>query len=254
MRRAVALTQGAGHISETELVCHCLEDALVALGRGVSGLYVSLRTEAEAHLGILLITNADIDVGHQVAHDGLCLSRRPEFLAVVKVAAYGNAGTTCGLERHTQTLGSLRADGGSDAAPMEPVGIAEDGVEVKVLGLCLADTAVGTVVDNLAGTHAGSRLEIVDAHARSAADDEVGVDTIPLQCIYSGLAHLVGGQLRHKIGLMTIIGQADGHIGLASAIGGIETVCLDNTRIVVSREAKHYFAHRDDLCHIERCH
>ena len=46
-------------------------------------------------------------------------------------------------------LGSLVADGRSNAGPVEPGSTFHDGVEVEILRISLSDRAVGTVVDNL---------------------------------------------------------------------------------------------------------
>ena len=87
----------------------------------------------------------------------------------------------------------------------------------KSSGSASAIGAVGAVVDDLRGTHRGTRLSIVQTHAVATASHEVGVHTVAAQGVDGNLANLVLGQLRNEVSLVAIVGHTDGYIGLTTA-------------------------------------
>ena len=81
---------------------------------------------------------------------------------------------------------------------MEPVSIMEYRLEIKVLRRCLAYAAVSPVIYNLAGTQAGTRLEVVNAQSFAPASYKIGVNTKLTETIYGGLTYLVCRNLTDK--------------------------------------------------------
>ena len=120
------------------------------------------------------------------------------------------AGQTC-------QFGGTVADGGRDAAPVEPLSPLHDGVEVEILGQSLGNRRMGAVVDDLRRTHRGTGLSVVQTHAIATASHKVGVHTIATQGVHGYLANLVLRQLRNEVSVVPIIGQAYGYIGLTTA-------------------------------------
>ena len=120
------------------------------------------------------------------------------------------------LACQTCQLGGFVADGGRDAAPVEPVGTLHDGVEVEVLRVGLGDGAVSAVVDDLRRAHRGSRLGIVESHAVAATGYEARVNAVATHGVDGYLAYLMLGQFCYEDGLMAIVGQGDSNVGLAA--------------------------------------
>mgnify|MGYP007129629257 CR=1 FL=1 len=152
----------------------------------------------------------------------------------------------CGL----QTLGCLWTQCGCDAAPMEPVGSLEYLVEVEVARFGFADTAVCAVVDDLAWSHAGARLQEVDAQTLAASCDEFGVYAEFAQAVDCCCTYLMCGNFAHEVSFVSIVCQAHGHIGFAPSIVDTERVRLHNAVVPRGRESKHDFAQAYNLTHI----
>ena len=93
---------------------------------------------------------------------------------------------------------------------MEPCGAVEDGLPVEVAGLDLGDRRMGTVIDDLRGTHAGALLRVVDADAASASADILRVDAETSELAHRGVGYRVVGQSRNKNRLFAVIGERDG--------------------------------------------
>ena len=56
-------------------------------------------------------------------------------------------------------------------------------------------------------------------------------------------------ELGDEGGIQTVVGQGDGHVGLAAAEGEFQVIRLDKTLIVVGLEPDHQFAEGDYFCH-----
>ena len=114
-------------------------------------------------------------------------------------------------------LGSLVGDGRSDSAPMKPAGIGHNIIEVKVGWNGLRDGGMSTVIDHLARPHGGSRLCIVKPDATAAASHKLRMNSILPQSVNGYLAKFVPRKLRYEAGLMPVVRQTHGYIGLATA-------------------------------------
>ena len=132
---------------------------------------------------------------------------------------------------------------------MEPVGTFHDGVEVEVGGVGLGNGRVCTVVDDLARTHGGTALKIVDAYAVAAAGDILRLYAVAAQGVDGRLADFVLRQFGYEVGFMTVVGAADGYVGFAAAVNDVETVGLDEAGITRCGESEHDFSESDNLCH-----
>lgn len=123
----------------------------------------------------------------------MAFSEVHRLLAEVEVHRNRNAVTLGSLTGFLGDFSGLVADGGRDAAPVEPLGSFHDGIEVELAGVGLGDGRVGTVVDDLAGTHGGAGLGIVQSYAVAATHDITCVNTIATQGIDGNLSNFVGG-------------------------------------------------------------
>ena len=112
---------------------------------------------------------------------------------------------------------------------MEPLSTLEDLVEVKLFRACLSDGRVCTVVDDLAGSHGGSRLSVVDAHALTATYDVACADTIAAHGVEGKLSDFVLREFGDKVGIVAVVGEADGHVGL--------TTSGDDTKVITLYES-----------------
>ena len=96
---------------------------------------LSLNTE---HIRcVLFVCDADIDIGHQLAHDLTGLLACPELLAVIEVAADGYAVRLCGLAGFHAGLDHVLTQCRSDAGEVEPLCAAEDGIPVDLYKLLI---------------------------------------------------------------------------------------------------------------------
>ena len=139
-------------------------------------------------------------------------------------------------------LHQVGAQSGGDAGEVEPVHALEDLVPVKVAGLGLLDGGVGAVVDAHAATLGGALLVEVNAHTVAAPDDHGGVHAVAAQGVDGRLADGVGRQLGHIGGVQAVVGQGDGHVGLAAAEGELQVISLDKTLVVIGLEPDHQLA------------
>ena len=124
---------------------------------------------------------------------------------------------------------------------MEPVGSVKNFVPVKVSGGRLGNGGVGAVVNHLGGTLGSALFQEVDAHAAAAADDQAGVNAELTQGVDSGLSDVVLGELGDVLGVQAIVGQGNGNVGLADAVGGAEGGCLYKTVIAFGGQTEHDF-------------
>ena len=108
---------------------------------------------------------------------------------------------------------------------------------------------MGPVVDADGAPLGGTLLIEVDANAVAAPDDFAGIHAVAAQGVDSGLADGVGGQLGDVGHIHAVIGQGDGHVGLAAAEGEFQVVGLDKALVVVGLEANHQFAKGYDFSH-----
>ena len=249
VRGAEALAQGGHEVAEAELLHRLAEDVLVAFGIRPAAFHVCIGAVAKARLCVFFVADAYINVLHEGAHDALCLLGRPEFLAIVEVAADGCSGFLCRDACLPEAQSRAVAQGWCDAAPVEPVGTTENLVEVEVIGRRLADAAVCPVVDDLAGTQAAARLQIIDAKALSSAHDVVCVHSEAAQAVDGSLTYLACGNLADEISFVAIILQADGHVCLAAAVVHVEAVGLDEPAVARCGETQHDLSHCHYLCH-----
>lgn len=132
-------------------------------------------------------------------------------------------------------LSGIVTDSRRDATPVEPLGTLKDLIEVELFSLGLGNSRMGTVVDDLARTHRGACLCIVQTDTVTTTDDVAGVDTVTAQGVDGDLTNLMLGQLGHKHSLMTIVGQAHRHISLTATVNDTEMVCLNETVIPVEK-------------------
>ena len=239
----MGLTQGDGHLLKAELVSQLLGHRLIALVVNLAGVDVGgLGLNAEHVLGVLLVGDAHVHVLAQLGHSLPGLLTGPQLAAVVEVAGDLHAPLLGGLTGLLAGLHQVGAQSGGDAGEVEPVHALEDLVPVKVAGLGLLDGGVGAVVDAHAAALGGALLVEVDAHTVAAADDHGGVYAVAAQGVDRGLADGVGGQLGHIGGIQTVVGQRDGHVGLAAAEGELQVIGLDKTLIVIGLEPDHQLA------------
>ena len=106
---------------------------------------------------------------------------------------------------------------------------------------------MSTVVNDLRRTHGCSCLSIVKTHTIATTGNEIGVHTKSTHGIHSYLTYLVLGQFADKVSVVTKVGTADGHIGLATTWDDAELISLHKSVISFWTEAKHKFAHCDNL-------
>jgi hypothetical protein len=66
----------------------------------------------------------------------------------------------------------------------------------------------------------------------------------------SRLADFVLWKFADEIGVMSVIGKAEGHIGLAAAELEAKGVTLYESGVSRRSEAEHYLAHGYDFCHM----
>ena len=74
-----------------------------------------------------------------------------------------------------------------------------------------------TVIDDLRRTHRGTCLSIVETNAVTTTGDKLGVHAITTHCVDSNLTNFMLRQLRHEIGLMTIVCYGNSDVSLTSA-------------------------------------
>ena len=248
-----AAPQGDGDLLEAEALRQLLGHADIALVADLAGVQVRIRGgDAEHVLGILLVGDAHIHIGHQLGHHAVGLVVGPQLLAVVQVAADGQAhvlGLLAGLQADGR---QLAAQGRGDAGEMEPVGPGEDGLPVEIGSGGLSDGGPGPVIDDLGGALRGALFHKVQAQAVAAPDDGAGIHTIAAQLVDGGLADLVGGDLGDEGGIHTIVGQGHCYVGLAAGIGGLKFLCLDEAQVALGIQAHHDLAECNDPFHIDR--
>ena len=138
------------------------------------------------------------------------------------------------------------AEGGGDAGPVEPFCAREDLVPIDVAGLDARDGGMGAVVGDFRGALAGAALEKVDADAVAAADDVPGADAKAAQLIDGALGHVVVREAGDELGIEPVVGQGDGDIGLAAAVGEFEVGGLGEAQVAGGGQAHHDFAKGND--------
>ena len=225
-----------------ELAADALETGLVDLAAGLLGVE-ALGLDSEFLLGVLLVAEDEVATFHEGGHDlGGGLAVLPEFLAVIEVAGDLHAHLVGDLDRLEASVGGALAQGRGDAGPVEPVGPFEDLVPVDHTWLDLGDGGMGTVIDDLGAAGDGTGLEIVDAHPVTAIDDAVGAHAEAAEFREAHVGDVVLRKTGHELGVDTVVGKGNGHVGLAAAEGGIELVGLREAQVSRSGEAKHHFA------------
>ena len=114
----------------------------------------------------------------------------------------------------------------SNAGEMKPVRIRENGVKIEQICRRAGNGRSGTVIHNVRRAHGGTRFQIVDAKAVSAAGDKL--------CSYIIFAHRrnravsdrIVRDCSYKLCIISVIGKRYRHIGLTSAIIDIKFICL----------------------------
>ena len=127
------------------------------------------------------------------------------------------------------------------------LGSLHDGVEIEVGGLGLGDGGMRAVIDDLGRAHGGAGLGIIEADAVAAAGDVVGLDTVAAEGVHGDLADFVLGQFAHVVGVMAVIGEADGHVGLPASGNDAEGISLDESVISGRAEPQHDFSEGDNF-------
>ena len=243
--------QGDGHFLAAEALGNLAGHANVTLVVDFTGVQVGvLGLNAEDVLGVLLIGDADVHVGDQLAHDAVGLFAGPQLAAVVQVTGNGQAqllGLLAGLQADG---GQLAAQCGSNAGEVEPVGTLEDLVPVEVGSGGQSDGGTGAVIDDLGSTLRSALLHEIDAQTGTAADDHAGVNAKAAQLVDGALTNLVSGNLGDESSVHAVVGQRHSHVGLAAGIGGLELVGLHETQIALGIQAHHDFAKGNNLLHI----
>ena len=110
---------------------------------------------------------------------------------------------------------------------MEPVHTLKGLVPVDIAGLGQGHGGVFAVIDHLGGTGVGAGLQVVDAHAAGAADDAGGIHAELAQLLDALVGDHVFGQHGEEGHILLVIGQGDGHVGLAAAEGGLQHLALE---------------------------
>ena len=206
-----------------------------------------LGLDAEHVLGVLLVGDAHVHVLAQLGHGLPGLLPGPQLATVVQVAGDLHPVGLGGLAGVLAGLHQIGTQGRSDAGEVEPVHALEDLVPVEVGELGLLNGGVGPVIDAHAAPLGGALLVEVDAHTVAAPDDHGGVHAVAAQGVHRRLADGVGGQLGDVGGVQAVVGQGDGHVGLAAAEGELQVVGLDKALIVVGLEPDHQLAEGNDF-------
>ena len=235
--------QGDGHGLEAEALGQLAGHALIALvvqlsprNVGVGGL------DAEDVLGVLLVGDAHVHIPAQLGHGLAGLLPGPQLLAVVQVAGDGDALGLGDLDGLLADGGHVGAQGGGDAGKVEPVRPLKDLVPVEVGGGGGGDGGAGPVIDDLGGPLAGALLQEVDAHPVAAPDDVGHIHAVAAHLVDGGLSDVVGGELGDESGVQPVIGQGDGHVGLAAAVSGSQRGGLNEPVVALGGQTEHDLA------------
>ena len=133
---------------------------LAGINVGVLGL------DAEHVLGVLLVGDADVDIGQELRHAFACLLARPELLAVVEVAGDRRSLFLCGLAGSQTGLGHFAAERGvmpvqwNQSAPSNILS------QSNSSALGQSDGGTGAVIDDLARTLGSALLAVINAETR----------------------------------------------------------------------------------------
>ena len=152
-----------------------------------------------------------------------------------------------GLAGGQADLDHIGAQGRGDAGEVEPVHALEDGVEVEVGHGGVGHGGMGAVINADRAALGSALLVEVDAHTVAAAGDLAGVDAVAAQRIDAGLADGMGRQLGHEGDVGAVVGQRDGHVGLAAAVGVLQRVGLHKAQMIVGLQADHDFTKSNDF-------
>ena len=211
-------------ILKAKLLSHSGENTLVTGSVSLTTLYVSLRLEAQTEFSVLLITDANIDILHQGAHDRLSLLLSPEFLTEVEVNRHRYTVALSSFASQLGEFGCLIRDSRRNTRPVEPVSTFHDSVEIEILGVSLGNRRVSTVVNHLAGAHRSTSLQVVNTYTVATASDKVCLHTKLTQGIDSRLTNFVLRQLTYKVSVVTIVCAANSYVGLATTINHVKRI------------------------------
>ena len=196
----------------------------------------------EASRRILVVGDADVDERQEFPHGGLRLLGRPHLAAIVHVAHGGDALGTAGGERILAGGGHLIGDGGGHAGEIEDIDALEDLVPVKDVALGHVDGRELAVVDATVAALRGTDLKHIGAKAVALTHDARGVDVVGLQRTQRALAQTVGRDNGDVSGLVALVGEGKGGVGLSAAIADVKFDCLLNAQMVFGREPHHDLA------------
>ena len=112
-------------------------------------------------------------------------------------------------------------------------------VPVKVFFCGGGNGRTGPVIDDLGRTLAGAFFQIVDAYTVAAPDDIRGIHAVFAEGIDSSLSDFMFRKFGNEFRVKAVIGQGNGHIGLAAAEGGAVFVHLYETVIAGRGQTQH---------------
>ena len=161
-----------------QLLGHAAKTALVD-GTGCGGDVEALGVDAEHLVGILLVAEDDVAALHEGGHHlGGLLAVFPEVLAVIEVAADGQAETVRGADRFKADVSRTLAESRGDTGPVEPLCPVQYLIPVYHARLDGGDGRAGTVVDDLARPRHGAGLEEIDPQTVTAGDAAAGINPV----------------------------------------------------------------------------
>ena len=189
-----------------------------ALRHGAPG-----RSDAEHLLGILLVADENVRLGHDPGHDVAGGSTpAPELGAIVEVDGDGGTSGASGPHRGQRRLGGGGRQRGRDARGVEPACTCQERRPVIGVGAGLGDARVGPVVDDPAGTLGGSGLQVVDAEAPRLDGDARCVDAEAAEEADRALAQVVRRHPGHEPRRDAEARERSRDVGLAAAEGRVQ--------------------------------
>ena len=255
---AVGIAHVAGDALEVGVAVHKgLEDLLLLLVAGLERDPVFPVPLAVVRLVPPQVIGLDaqqhVHIGQALGAEVPGLLPGPQGGAEVAVKADGEAVGLGRLQAVQGKPGAAGAQGGGDAAEVEPVEALQQGVQVHPAVVVLHEGAVHPVIGDLAGPDAVAGLQVVGAQAvgggllRGGEDHGGAVDVVAAQHAHSALAHTVVGDHAEEGAVDAQIGQSQGDVGLAAAIAGLEAGGHADLFVVRRCEPQHDLADGDEF-------
>ena len=234
-----------------------LEDLILLLIAGLQGDAV-----LPVALGVVLIILPQVVRldAEQYIHIGQALGAivagllpRPEGGTEIAVKADGQPLLLGGLEAAQDKVGAVAVQCRGNAGQVQPVKAVKQRIKIDLAQVVLGQSAVHTVIDDLAGADAVAGLKIIGTQTMAGGlllggeDHRRAVYIVAAQPAHGAFAQRVVGHHAEEGGIHPKVGQCQRNVGLTAAVAGLKGGGHANFFIVRRGQSQHHLADGDEF-------